>query len=80
MILATPREDPTPQRAGNAATSLGAQRLRLTPLLVIGGLGALAFAVENAHQTWSALYLRDSSAPVRRSRRSGRRCSPGSWP
>jgi MFS family permease len=59
MILATPREDPTPQRAGNAATSLGAQRLRLAPLLVIGGLGALAFAVENAHQTWSALYLRD---------------------
>jgi predicted MFS family arabinose efflux permease len=28
-------------------------------LLAIGALGALAFAVENAHQSWSALYLRD---------------------
>jgi MFS family permease len=33
--------------------------LRLAPLIAIGGLGALAFAVENAHQSWSALYLRD---------------------
>jgi MFS family permease len=33
--------------------------LRLAPLLAIGGLGALAFAVENAHQSWSAIYLRD---------------------
>ena len=31
----------------------------LKTLLAIGGLGALAFAVENAHQSWSALYLRD---------------------
>jgi MFS family permease len=31
----------------------------LAPLLVLGGLGALAYAVENAHQSWSALYLRD---------------------
>jgi MFS family permease len=31
----------------------------LAPLLVLGGLGALAFAVENAHQSWSALYLDD---------------------
>jgi MFS family permease len=33
--------------------------LRLASLIAIGGLGALAFAVENAHQSWSALYLRD---------------------
>jgi MFS family permease len=33
--------------------------LRLLPLLTIGGLGALAFAVENAHQSWSAIYLGD---------------------
>jgi MFS family permease len=33
--------------------------VRLAPLLVLGGLGALAYAVENAHQSWSALYLRD---------------------
>jgi MFS family permease len=44
-------------RAG--ATSPRTARPRLAPLLVIGGLGALAFAVENAHQSWSALYLRD---------------------
>jgi len=33
--------------------------VRLAPLLVLGGLGALAYAVENAHQSWSALYLQD---------------------
>jgi predicted MFS family arabinose efflux permease len=59
MTLATPRDDQTPTRADTAATSPGTKRLRLAPLLVIGGLGALAFAVENAHQSWSALYLRD---------------------
>jgi predicted MFS family arabinose efflux permease len=37
----------------------GLRAVRLGPLLVIGGLGALAFAVESAHQNWSALYLRD---------------------
>jgi predicted MFS family arabinose efflux permease len=59
MILAPPRDAPAPRRADRAAPSPGAERLRLAPLLVIGGLGALAFAVENAHQSWSALYLRD---------------------
>jgi MFS family permease len=39
--------------------SLRAARVPLAPLLAIGALGALAFAVENAHQSWSALYLRD---------------------
>ncbi len=34
-------------------------KLRPQPLLVLGGLGAVAFAVENAHQTWSAVYLGD---------------------
>ncbi|TDD67856.1 MFS transporter [Jiangella aurantiaca] len=33
--------------------------LRPLPLLVVGGLAALAFAVENAHQSWSAEYLDD---------------------
>jgi predicted MFS family arabinose efflux permease len=33
--------------------------VRLAPLLVLGGLGALAYAVENAHQSWSAIYLQD---------------------
>jgi predicted MFS family arabinose efflux permease len=39
--------------------SLRAAGVPLAPLLAIGALGALAFAVENAHQNWSALYLRD---------------------
>lgn len=34
-------------------------KLRLLPLLTIGGLAAVAFAVENAHQSWSAVYLGD---------------------
>lgn len=33
--------------------------LRMLPLLIVGGLGAMAFAVENAHQSWSAIYLFD---------------------
>jgi MFS family permease len=45
---ATRQERPRPRRA-----------VPLAPLLAMGGLGALAFAVENAHQSWSALYLGD---------------------
>ncbi|MFI6508088.1 MFS transporter [Streptosporangium sp. NPDC050855] len=33
--------------------------VRLFPLLVVGALGALAFATENAHQSWGAVYLSD---------------------
>ena len=44
-----------PARPRHAA----APAVPLAPLLVLGGLGALAFAVENAHQSWSALYLED---------------------
>ncbi|HEV7466079.1 MAG TPA: MFS transporter [Candidatus Dormibacteraeota bacterium] len=29
------------------------------PLLILGTLGALAFVVENGHESWSALYLQD---------------------
>ena len=32
---------------------------RLFPLLLIGVLGALAFASENAHQSWSAVFAQD---------------------
>jgi MFS family permease len=31
----------------------------LRPLLLLGALGALAFASENAHQSWSAVFLQD---------------------
>lgn len=38
-----------------SAAGLGFSR----PLLALGALGALGFAVENGHQSWSSLYLRD---------------------
>jgi MFS family permease len=56
-----------PRSAGRAwQRPTAGLRLRLLPLLTIGGLGALAFAVENAHQSWSAVYLGDvlSAGPV----------------
>ena len=61
------RLDPERRDALGAATVRAAAAPRrparravpLAPLLVLGGLGALAFAVENAHQSWSALYLAD---------------------
>ncbi|MFF5114989.1 MFS transporter [Streptosporangium sp. NPDC000509] len=49
-------EDVVPGAAGAAR---GRHVVRLFPLLVVGGLGALAFAVENAHQSWGAVYLAD---------------------
>jgi MFS family permease len=51
---------PSPERARPHTAQPKPPRppIKLTPLLVLGGLGALAYAVENAHQSWSALYLR----------------------
>lgn len=40
-----------------AAAPLG--RRRVVPLLLVGVLGALAFAGENAHQGWSAVFVDD---------------------
>ena len=47
---------------GRGASAPGAQlraRLRYAPLLLVGVLGALAFASENAHQSWGAVFLED---------------------
>jgi MFS family permease len=55
-----------PQTAdsGTPPERRSAMTLRMPPLLLVGGLGALAFAVENAHQSWTAVYLGDVlSAP-----------------
>lgn len=47
---------------GAAASSPAVTATRgMVPLLVVlGGLGALGFAVENGHESWSALYLQDA--------------------
>lgn len=47
---------------GDADRVTAPARLRLGPLIAVGALGALAFAVENAHQSWSAVYLHDIAA------------------
>lgn len=48
---------PDESRDRGAGTGVG--RLPFLPLLVIGLISALAFAVENAHQSWSAVFLTD---------------------
>jgi predicted MFS family arabinose efflux permease len=49
--------------AGSATRGDG--RSRAWPLVVIGLVGALGFAAENAHQSWSAVFLEDElQAPV----------------
>jgi MFS family permease len=42
-----------------AATDSPHGRWRIVPFLLIGVLGALAFASENAHQSWSAVFAHD---------------------
>jgi MFS family permease len=54
-----PAARPADPRPGGARSRPARPAVALAPLLVLGGLGALGFAVENAHQSWSALYLRD---------------------
>jgi MFS family permease len=48
-----PRATPQTHRASPTG------RARLRPLILIGILGALAFASENAHQSWSAVFAQD---------------------
>jgi MFS family permease len=42
-----------------AADPAPSGRRRIVPFLLIGVLGALAFASENAHQSWSAVFAHD---------------------
>jgi MFS family permease len=42
-----------------APDSVPSARPRIVPLLLVGALGALAFAGENAHQSWSAVFAHD---------------------
>jgi len=52
--VAAPEHDHTTARRSPVATRLG-----IVPLLLFGVLGALAFASENAHQSWSAIFAHD---------------------
>jgi MFS family permease len=66
VIAAAPAGPGTlqPARRAEAPEARRAVTLHMLPLMVVGGLAALAFAVENAHQSWSAVYLVDVlSAP-----------------
>jgi MFS family permease len=46
---------PEPAASGGGA----GMRMPLVPLLLVGALGALAFASENAHQSWGAVFMAD---------------------
>ncbi|WP_051571714.1 MFS transporter [Cryptosporangium arvum] len=49
-----PAAAPAPGGVGGAPPSMA-----IAPLLLVGVLGALAFASENAHQSWGAVFLQD---------------------
>jgi MFS family permease len=53
--LAAGVSDPEPA-APSGTTGI---RMPVVPLLVVGALGALAFASENAHQSWGAVFMED---------------------
>jgi MFS family permease len=47
---------PSPPAAPSGTTGI---RMPIVPLLLVGALGALAFASENAHQSWGAVFMQD---------------------
>ncbi|GLY92875.1 MFS transporter [Actinoplanes sp. NBRC 103695] len=49
-----PEASPPPPPA-----TTGTARMPITPLILVGVLGAIAFASENAHQSWGAVFLTD---------------------
>jgi MFS family permease len=51
-------QDHAAGRSGRQAGRAGPP-MPVWPLLLVGALGALAFASENAHQSWGAVYLED---------------------
>ena len=63
IVAATRRAGAAPPPAADESSPGGSVPLRL--VLGIGALGALAFATENAHQSWSAVFLEDElSVPL----------------
>jgi MFS family permease len=59
MLKAIPHRATTHDVGTTTAKAPSPSRTRITPLLLIGALGALAFASENAHQSWSAVFAQD---------------------
>lgn len=60
LLRTLPSENATPRRDPEAATP--AQPVgRIVPFLLLGVLGALAFANENAHQSWSAVFVHEET-------------------
>jgi MFS family permease len=54
------RTDPTEPDAGNTGSKAARAALPTLSLIGLGLLGALAFASENAHQSWSAVFATDA--------------------
>jgi MFS family permease len=48
-----------PQAASAQAAGATSTRVPVLPFIAVGLVGALAFATENAHQSWSAIFLTD---------------------
>lgn len=54
-----PLADPEPARDARVVTGVRHRTGATSPLLVVGLVAALAYAIENAHQSWGALMLTD---------------------
>ncbi|HZE33231.1 MAG TPA: MFS transporter [Actinoallomurus sp.] len=59
MLKAIPHRTAIRDIDTTAAKAPSPNRTRIVPLVLIGVLGALAFASENAHQSWSAVFAQD---------------------
>lgn len=63
LVAATDPQRSGPDHAGRSGRvdrrTRGRIPVAIAPLVFLGALGAIAFAVENGHQSWSALYLQD---------------------
>ncbi|MDQ0643802.1 MFS transporter [Microbacterium murale] len=53
------RGDGRPLSESPVAATSGGGTARIWPFIAIGSVGALGFAAENAHQSWSAIFLED---------------------
>ncbi|WP_425455122.1 MFS transporter [Actinoallomurus bryophytorum] len=59
MLRAVPHRTTVHDDGTKAPAAPSSGHARIIPLVLIGVLGALAFASENAHQSWSAVFAQD---------------------